>query len=102
MLTLVDACTGKGIVLKAAVLPPVNVCCANRRNVWHILELRFTLFLPVPVPVPVRLTDFDRTFEWTPLFVTTSFCHKILSTLNFDLYLIYSLLVSKLKQLELY
>ena len=29
---------------QAAVLLPVNVCCANRRNVWHIqvLELRFT------------------------------------------------------------
>jgi len=45
---------------QAAILLPVNVCHANRCNVWWILELRFTF----EEGACSRLTDFDRTFEW--------------------------------------
>jgi len=44
---------------QAAVLLPVNVCCANRCNVWQILELRCTF----EEGACSRLTKTDRTFD---------------------------------------
>ena len=44
---------------QAAVLLLVNVCCANRCNVWLFLELRFTF----EEGAYSRLMDFKRTFE---------------------------------------
>ena len=52
---------------QAAVLLPVNVCCANRRNVWHTF---FGAPLPPKVPtLPGKLTGdtrtvFARQFAW--------------------------------------
>jgi hypothetical protein len=46
--------------------------------VWQILELRFTF--EEGAWDSLRLTDFDRTFEQPPLFVTTPFRHKMLTT----------------------
>ena len=61
---------------QAAVLLPVNVCCANRRNVWLFLELRFTF----EEGACTKVTNIERTFEPPQLFITTSFCHEMLAT----------------------